>query len=340
MINPLWSAERNSTIQITAVGDIMMGSTYPTPILPPEDGQTLFNQVKEAIKGGHVTLGNLEGPLIDSGYPHKCNKEKKGQWGCFEFRTPTRYAKYLTEAGFNALCISNNHSLDFGKEGLASTNGLLRAQGIAVVGDNSQGTFFVNNKQITVVGFSFMDSDDWPSISSVDRTMEVIANLKRLSDIVVVSFHGGAEGAGALHIRDSIERLGTENRGNVVRFARSAIDAGADIVIGHGPHVLRAMELYRGKLIAYSLGNFVTYGRFNTNGPNGISVILKANIDETTGNFVFGQIVPIKLRDGGIPYLDEEGESIRLIKLLSESDVPSSLHITGVGNILPTRQKP
>jgi hypothetical protein len=338
--NMLWSAEKAASIQISAVGDIMMGSTYPTPILPPDDGQTLFDQVKEVMKGSHIVLGNLEGPLVDTGLPYKCSKERKGQWGCFEFRTPTRYVHHLVAGGFSALNVSNNHSLDFGIDGLRSTIEILKKYGIAGVGGNDYGKFLIISKRVVVAGFSFIEMYDWPTILTIDRTAQIISDLKQTNDIVVVLFHGGAEGAGAMHVKDIPEKLGSENRGNVVRFARSVIDAGADVVIGSGPHVLRAMELYRGKLIAYSLGNFATYGRFNLKGPNGVSTILKLTIDETTGNFVSGRLIPVKLRDGGIPYFDEEGDSIGLIRMLSETDVPSPLQISEDGQIYPMKQKP
>jgi hypothetical protein len=131
-----------------------------------------------------------------------------------------------------------------------------------------------------------------------------------------------------------------ENRGNVIKFARAAVDAGADMVIGHGPHVPRAMEVYKGKLIAYSLGNFLTYALFNLRGPNSLSVILKVRIDAATGNFVGGRLVPVRLVNDGIPEPDPTGESIRLIRDLSAADIkPSSIVIEDNGLIRPVRQE-
>jgi hypothetical protein len=109
----------------------------------------------------------------------------------------------------------------------------------------------------------------------------------------------------------------------VVRFARSVVEAGADLVLGHGPHVLRAMEVYQGKLIAYSLGNFLTYGLFNLKGPNGVSVILKVQLDPETGRFLEGQLVPVKLVNGGLPEIDPEGEGVRIVRRLSKEDLDS-----------------
>lgn len=129
----------------------------------------------------------------------------------------------------------------------------------------------------------------------------IIRSAKAHSDVVIVSFHGGAEGENALHVTGMKEMFAGENRGNVREFAHQAVEAGADLVIGHGPHVLRAMEVYRKKLIAYSLGNFLTYGMFNLKGPNGTGAILQVRIDSETGGFLSGRIVPTSLQQGGTP---------------------------------------
>ncbi len=141
---------------------------------------------------------------------------------------------------------------------------------------------------------------------------------------MIVSFHGGAEGKSAIHISEGNEFFLEENRGNVIKFSRSVIDAGADMVVGHGPHVLRALEVYKGKLIAYSLGNFLTYGMFNIKGPNGLSVILKASINTETGDFIQGDLIPIKLLNGGIPEIDLDKEAVRLVNNLTKEDIGNS----------------
>jgi poly-gamma-glutamate capsule biosynthesis protein CapA/YwtB (metallophosphatase superfamily) len=332
-----WAVNQNRPIQVTAVGDIMMGSTYPTPILPPEDGQSLFRQVKSTLKGGDIVFGNLEGPLTDSGLATKCGKNQSHPNMCFEFRMPTRYAKHLSEAGFTVLNIINNHTLDFGADGLNNTIKTLKAEELTAIGGTNVGFLNVRGRRVALAGFSYSESHEWPSIMSIGKIIEIVTNIKKDNDIVIVSFHGGSEGAMAQHVTDTIETLAGETRGNVIKFARSAVDAGADLVIGHGPHVLRALELYKGKLIAYSLGNFATYGRFNTRGPSGISAILTVDMDERTGDFVAGQVVPIRLREGGIPFPDEEQESLRMVRELSTIDVPSSLFLSEGGYLYPGR---
>lgn len=314
----------------------MMGSTYPTPILPPNDGASLFDGVRDSLNGADIVFGNLEAPFLEKGIARKCAGVRSNGVGCFEFRMPTRYVKYLSQSGFNTVGVANNHILDFGGEGLQSTLKTLKAAGIAAVGGERVARFNIRGKNVVLVGFSFSCPHESTSILNLLKAAETVQNLKKENDIVIVSFHGGAEGKEALHVSDVNELFGSEMRGNVVKFSRTAVDAGADMVIGHGPHVLRAMEIYRGKLIVYSLGNFLTYGRFNIKGPNGISLILKANIDSSTGNFTSGQIIPVKLKERGIPFLDADKESIRLVRQLTEEDIKSSsLMITENGHLYP-----
>ena len=94
--------------------------------------------------------------------------------------------------------------------------------------------------------------------------------------------------------------LGAEDRGEVVKFAHAAIDAGADLVVGYGPHLPRAMEFYKGKLIDYALGNFVTYGPFNLKGPNGLTLILLAKFDKK-GTLLEARAVPFVRAEAGHP---------------------------------------
>ncbi|HEX9137513.1 MAG TPA: CapA family protein [Nitrospirota bacterium] len=156
----------------------------------------------------------------------------------------------------------------------------------------------------------------------MDAAQKIIQELKAVNDLVIVSFHGGAEGASAAHVTGEDEVFLGEERGNVVAFAKAVIDAGADLVIGHGPHVLRALDVYKDKLIVYSLGNFLTYERFNLDGPNGLSVILKARIDTSTGSFIDGELVPVKLVNEGIPVRDPKGRGITMIRKLTKEDIP------------------
>jgi len=328
-----FAADRN-TITISAVGDIMMGTTFPKEILPPEDGALIFLGVHEHLKGADILFGNLEGPVTDEGEPQKCKSESET---CYEFRTPARYVKYLREAGFNVVNIANNHATDFGREGLEATFSVLRKERIQAVGGERIAYMGIDGKRVAIVGFSYVDKNPCSfSILNISEAINIVSELNEKNDIVIVSFHGGAEGKDATNIPDGEEVYLGEKRGDVKLFAHAVIDAGADIVIGHGPHVLRALELYKGKLIAYSLGNFLTYERFNVSGPNGISMILKTVIDADTGDFVQGTIVPVQLGESGVPGIDQEKRAIALLKMLIYDNFPNqALKIDDEGIVEP-----
>ena len=106
----------------------------------------------------------------------------------------------------------------------------------------------------------------------------MVDSVRRLVDLLIVTFHGGAEGSRALHVPWVAESLAQEPRGELRRWAHAVVDAGADAVVGHGPHVLRGIELYRGRPIAYSLGNFLTYRGFNLSGPLGVTGVLQLEL--------------------------------------------------------------
>ena len=309
------NAFAGDNLSVIAVGDIMMGSTGQRGLLPPQDGQDLFKNVTQYLSDGDIIFGNLEGPLLDEGESVKCLDEKMRY--CFEFKTPARYGLYLKQAGFTVLNIANNHTWDFGDEGIKSTLETLGQLGMIPLGGKAIGELTIKGKKVALAGFSFLSSTYSFSILEIEKAKEIVAKLKENHDLVIVSFHGGAEGKSALQVINENELFLGENRGNVILFSRSVVDAGADLVLGHGPHVLRALEVYKGKLIVYSLGNFLTYGMFNLKGPNGISVILKVKLDSEKGQFLEGRLIPVKLSGGGIPEFDDTKRGIELLKQLT-----------------------
>jgi poly-gamma-glutamate capsule biosynthesis protein CapA/YwtB (metallophosphatase superfamily) len=311
--------EAPRTIRVAAVGDIMMGTTFPEEILPPEDGATLFRSVTPLLAGHDVVFGNLEGPLTDASLSPKCPKPRRNGRPCFAFRTPPRYAALLKNAGFTAVNVANNHSLDFGMEGLDNTLAVLDAAGIGAVGGERVAVAAVAGRSVAVTGFSYSLRTPYVHpLLDIEAARGIVADLKREHDLVIVSFHGGAEGAGAMRAADAEEEFLGEKRGNVVRFARAAVEAGADLVLGHGPHVPRAIEVYRGKLIAYSLGNFAVYSMFNIKGPSGLGYALQAELDPETGNVVRFRTPSVALRHPGIPHPDPSGKAEALLRKLSE----------------------
>ncbi len=274
--------------------------------------------MKGSFQGADLLFGNLEGPLLDEGESTKCKKPGKT---CYAFKTPPRYVVYLRDAGFSALNIANNHASDFGREGIESTLSTLGAAEIQPVGGKAVATFTIKGRRIAVAGFFYFEGPYAYPMQNRAEAAQLVRSLKETNDVVIVSFHGGAEGSTAQHVTGANEEFLGEDRGNVTAFAHAVIDAGADLVLGHGPHVLRALELYRGKLIAYSLGNFLAYERFNLDGPNGASVVLKARLDPVTGDFLEGQLMPVTLGAQGIPVPDSKRKAITLIRELTKQDI-------------------
>ena len=323
---PSQSSQQSSTeippapydeIVVTAVGDVMLGTTFPDEsTLPPNDGADLLTEVTPFLKRGDVVYGNLEGPIIDDGDSAKCRGKKIGT--CFAFRVPTRYGKYLKDAGFTAMGLANNHAMDFGLEGRASSRRVLDAMQIAhtgEVGDIARLT--VKGRKIAIIAlatypgaYNFLD---------LDGSLQAIHALKAESDLVIVGFHGGAEGATHQHVLEGDETFLGEDRGDLRRFTHAAIDSGADLVLGSGPHVVRAMEIYKGKLIAYSLGNFATYGPFNLNAENGLTLVLEAHL-AADGTFLRGQAYAVKQEKPGGPKMDPEMKILPVLRSLSNAD--------------------
>lgn len=313
-------APERERLTVAAVGDVMLGSTYPSDLLPPEDGAAAFAAVAAELRGHDLAFGNLEGPLLDGGSPAKCGTLPPGR--CFEFRMPRRYARHLAAAGFHVLNVANNHAFDFGLEGVESTVANLAEAGLGAAGGSQVARLTRKGRRIAVLGFSTSPPSRYTaSILDLDRARELVAAAAADADLVIVSFHGGAEGKGALHVADADEVYAGEGRGNVVRFARAVVDAGADLVLGHGPHVPRALEVYRGRLVAYSLGNFLTYGRFNTKGPNGLGQVLQVALDADTGELLDGRVASVVLSEAGLPAPDPEGRTAALVRSLTEEDL-------------------
>ena len=306
-------------ISIAAVGDIMLGSTYPdTAPLPPEDGAKLLAEVTPLLAAADLTFGNLEGPTLDGGSTSKCSDEAARAGRCYAFRVPPRYGAHLRQAGFDVMSLANNHVMDFGLEGRAIAAKVLDELGIAHSGEPGDiARLTVRGWKVALIAFA-----PYPhsyNLLDLEAARQAVADLAASSDIVVVSFHGGAEGARYQHVTPGTEMFFGEDRGDLRAFAHAMIEAGADLVLGHGPHVMRGMEIYRGRLIAYSLGNFATYGSFNLSGPNGLAAILEVRL-ACDGAFLGGRVHPVKQIKPGGPLLDPEGAVIPLVRQLSEED--------------------
>jgi poly-gamma-glutamate capsule biosynthesis protein CapA/YwtB (metallophosphatase superfamily) len=309
----------NDTLNITAVGDIMIGSAYPsTSNLPPKDGINSFKHVKEYLKGD-IVFGNLEGCFLNSGKSTKC-KDTIGN-SCFAFRMPERYAGIIKGAGFNLLSIANNHVGDFGLKGRKKTVEILDSLNIAYAGLQTYPSTIFEKDSIKYAFCAFAPNENTVSINNLDSARALVMQLKVQANIVIVSFHGGAEGSRFEHVPRTNEVFYKENRGNVYEFAHAVIDSGADIVLGHGPHVTRAVEVYKNKFIAYSLGNFCTYGMFNLKGVNGIAPLLQLKTT-TSGDFISAKVISVKQDKLKGLTLDPNNLAFEKLKSLTNADFP------------------
>lgn len=321
-------ADDSRIIRVAAVGDIMLGTDFPRDTLPPDE-LNLLAQVTPVLQDADITFGNLEGVLLDGGEPIKKCKTLSA---CYLFRTPTRFVKYLKSAGFDVMSLANNHARDFGEEGRDSSMQALSSAGIRHSGRTGDvASWQVKGIRVAMIAFApFGNSHDMLDIA---KAGELVAGLAEEHEIVMVSIHAGAEGLEATRVPFDTEYYHGEDRGDAVKFAHAVIDAGADLVLGHGPHVPRAVELYKGRLIAYSLGNFCTHWGISVAGIKGLAPILIANLG-ADGAFLGGRIVSARQQRPEGPVLDENHAAARLIRELTAQDfLATTLELDSSGNI-------
>ncbi|WP_461487039.1 CapA family protein [Pedobacter sp.] len=309
--------EKKDTISIVAVGDIMLGSAFPSKLnLPPDDAVNSFKAVDSFLKGD-IVFGNLEGCFLNSGNSVKCKGINPNN--CYAFRMPDRYAGIFKKAGFNVLSVANNHVGDFNNKGRKNTAKILDSLQIHYAGqlDKPFDLFTIGSVKYAFIAFA--PNENTVDLRKIDSAKLLVAALKKQADIVIVSFHGGGEGARFEHVTRKIEMFYKENRGNVYAFSHGVIDAGADVVLGHGPHVTRAVEVYKNKFIAYSLGNFCTYGMFSLKGPNGIAPLLQIKLN-AKGDFLYANVVSVKQDKTNRLTLDNTQAAFKKIKALTDAD--------------------
>jgi poly-gamma-glutamate capsule biosynthesis protein CapA/YwtB (metallophosphatase superfamily) len=307
----------------------MLGSTAQGRGLPVNDGADLISPLTPILSATDIAFGNLEGAMIDGGVQTKCGPKSKF---CYTFSMPTRYGKYLKDAGFDIVSLANNHSSDFGAEGRASTRRVVENLGIIHTGADPSDMPIMNVKGRRIAFVGFATNAISLNLIDVENSRRVVADAARKADIVVVSFHGGAEGSAAQHVPYGSETYLGGARGNLRVFTRAVVDAGADLVLGHGPHVVRGMEVYKNRLIVYSLGNFAFY-RFPFNGPTALSLILETNIG-MNGEFLGGRIHPLVQEGQNGPRLDKNGAVLNVVRQLSKEDFgATAINVAADGTI-------
>ncbi len=299
---------------MTAVGDVRISQAFIHDHL---------DAIKRLTLRGDVVFANFEGVLAEVPDPD-----------LWRFCVPFEVMGLLSGMGLNTLSLANNHSLDLGADAYATTALALAREGFRVAARAGRGAVAeVKGRRVRVVGFSF---DAPNNVNDLDAIPSIIG--KKGDEIVIVSAHMGGENRLGYLVPRDVEHFGKEERGDVVRFSRAAIDAGADLVLGHGPNIPRGIELYKGKLIVYSLGNLVfdyPGAAFHLHAPAySISIALSDR-----GDFVSARIDSYDLRYG-IPEPDSSRHAYRMIRNLTLSNLGErSLVFPGDGAVERSSQQ-
>jgi hypothetical protein len=304
------------TILLSGVGDVIMGSMPGD--LPPRGGAGFFDRVKEAL-AADVVMGNLDEPISADTGRVKCSATATG---CHQFYLPASYAKHLADGGFDVMSLANNHTNDMGAVGLRNTRDALDAAGVKHTGAVGQITVVeAKGIKVAVLGFSVYS---WgQNLNNIPAAVDLVEKANAQADIVVVQMQGGAEGSDKTRVPNGHEIFLGEDRGDLIKFTHAVIDAGADVVFGHGPHVMRGMEFYQGRLIAYSLGNFCGYGVLKSNGFLGVGGVLKVKLRKD-GSWAGGTLVATEMVANGYPAPDSDKRALSFVDKLSRDNFPAT----------------
>jgi hypothetical protein len=334
-------------VRICAGGDVLLGNNLDTAwaqraasrlgqaVDPAPDPDSLLAPLRPLVADADVVLLNIEGAIGEGVAPSKC---RPGSTRCYAFRQPVSTAaaiRRLLPDGEVVGNVANNHAMDAGREGFAASGAHLRNARVHVTGADSIPTVVVTAMNDTVVFLGFATAQAGPDPRDLDAVRRYVSGAAARYSRVVVTAHIGAEGRAAQRTMNGTEEYAGEDRGNPVAFARAAVDAGASVVIGHGPHVMRAAEWYNGALVLYSLGNLLTYGPFNLSEPLNRGAVACAALDED------GAVVEAVLRSTwqappGVVSPDRSGRAAMLVDSLSRLDFPTTAPaITRDGRVLP-----
>ncbi len=308
-----------ATVTIAMTGDVMLGTEYPERKLPPDGGAHLLTDAAPILSAANVAVGNLEGVFA---FEMPAREKPSKQLKAFFFCMPPSMAPLLRDAGYDFMSMANNHTYDFMTPGEASTRRVLDSVGISYAGTPNCKSAIRSIGGVTYGFAAFGHNSGTMLMRDTASVSRIVSDLKAKADVVIVSFHGGAEGGQASHLPNGTEYYAGENRGDLRSFAHRAIDCGAAVVFGHGPHVVRALELYRGHLIAYSLGNFCTPCGVSVAGKCGYAPLLTATVTVADGRFVAGRIHSMIQRWGVGPRLDPDHKAVAEMASLTQTDIP------------------
>jgi len=324
-------------VRIAAAGDVMMGDAASGDLNPAlrrgaDVAHVIGRDLADIFRRADVAFVNLEGVLYDGGQPRA-----KDCANCFSFRSPEYYSGILASLGIDVVSLANNHSGDYGEAGRDATVAALARAGIAGAGlaraDARTATLVLpDGRKVGVAAFA--TNAGTTKLTDLSHAEAIVAALARTHDIVVVSFHGGAEGWAETRVPRGAEYYLGEFRGDVTRFAHRMVEAGADMVVGHGPHVPRAVEIYRGRLIAYSLGNFWTYTGVINYAVSGLGPVIEAWL-EPDGRLAGLTIHSTRQAGLGVPRLDPLDEAARFVRYLTKKDFPATHSLLAGGRRTP-----
>ena len=298
-------------VSIEWVGDTVLASSFG---MPPDGARGSLAAVTRTLRDSDLTWGNLEETMSTTS-GSKCGA---GSSNCYAFQAPPAMTSVLHSAGFDLMNMANNHAFDFGATGRAQTVAALSRAKVGSTG--APGQITIRKVKGTTVAFLGFAPYPWAArLDKIPLAVALVRKAAKMADLVVVAIHAGAEGATADHVPHGTEYFLGENRGNSRAFAHAVINAGADLVVGSGPHVLRGVEQYHGHLIAYSLGNFAGFKNFALGGTLSLSGILRVVLNPD-GSWESAQLIPVALHGAGLPALDPTNASVRLVAQLSRDD--------------------
>ncbi|HEX2778594.1 MAG TPA: CapA family protein [Gemmatimonadaceae bacterium] len=322
-------------VRLCAGGDVTLGTNLDTtwtafaarrlkrPVAAFPSPDSLLSPLRPLVAGADFVLLNVEGAIGDEEVTTpKCAKESTG---CYALRMPPPAAGAIRRASGAVVVanLANNHARDAGAEGLRETVRRLTDAGVVVTGVDTLATLVPSRHGDTVAFLGFATSGAANDLRDIDAVRRHVARAAASYRRVVVTMHLGAEGAAAQRTGDSVERYLNTTRGNPVAFASAATGAGADLVIGHGPHVLRAVEWRGASLVLYSLGNLVTYGPFSHREPMRRGAIACATVDGK-GAVSAAHLHPTVQRAPGLVRADRSRRALTLVDSLSRLDFPRS----------------
>jgi len=337
-------------LRVCAGGDVTLGTNLDTAwtrvasarlrtrFRQSDDPATLLAPLRPLVSDAELVLVNVESAIGAGPAPSKCSARSTN---CFAFRAPpssARALRGLRAAGGGTVIgnIANNHARDAGSEGRDSTIAALERAGVVVTGADSIATPVRTRAGDTIGVLGFYTSDSTPDARDTAAVRRLVARAFDRYPAVIVTMHLGAEGRDAQRTSDVGERYLGIDRGNPVAFADAAVRGGAALVIGHGPHVLRAVEWReRGALIAYSLGNLVTYGPFRMREPANRGAVLCTTLDQG-GRPRDAELRATRQLAPGVMRVDRSARAAALVDSLGRLDFPSTAaRVHGRGRLEP-----